>query len=325
VTTVTIVASLPSVRLGLADMLASHGHTVVAEDDTSDAGVWVLDAPAPPALDALTAQRYSDSPRAAVVLSDDAGMANQLARAGLRGWAVLGRDADADQLDLAVRSAEAGLVLLDLPLAVTSLSLPQLAAGGPAQAIDPLTARELQVLQLVAQGLPNKGIARRLGISENTAKFHVASLCGKLGASSRTEAVTLAARRGLILLERSERVFLCSRKFSNFLPRGQPLDPAGGRGRLKRATTSGGAAAKSSSSRNVFTLRDVCRAEAGHVRTDLSGGPARSRASFYPPWGESRNFRLLKKTRSKCYAGVGTIGAGSSDGMVPSATGRPMG
>jgi DNA-binding NarL/FixJ family response regulator len=55
-------------------------------------------------------------------------------------------------------------------------------------------------LQLVAQGLPNKGIARQLGISENTAKFHVASLTGKLGASSRTEAVTLAARRGLILL-----------------------------------------------------------------------------------------------------------------------------
>ena len=56
------------------------------------------------------------------------------------------------------------------------------------------------VLNLVGQGLPNKGIARRLGISENTAKFHVASLCGKLGASSRTEAVTIAARRGLILL-----------------------------------------------------------------------------------------------------------------------------
>jgi DNA-binding NarL/FixJ family response regulator len=106
---------------------------------------------------------------------------------------------DADQLDLAVRSAEAGLVLLDLPLAATSLALPA-AIGAPAQIMEPLTARELQVLQLVAQGLPNKGIARRLGISENTAKFHVASLSGKLGASSRTEAVTLAARRGLILL-----------------------------------------------------------------------------------------------------------------------------
>src|SRR5690348_3885267 len=182
-------------------MLASHGHTVLAEDDGLDAGaaVWVLDAPAAPALDALASQRYSDTPRAAVVLSDDAGMANALARAGLRGWAVLARDADGDQLDLAVRSAEAGLVLLDLPVAATSLSAVGMVAA-PAQTTEPLTARELQVLQLVAQGLPNKGIARRLGISENTAKFHVASLCGKLGASSRTEAVTLAARRGLILL-----------------------------------------------------------------------------------------------------------------------------
>jgi DNA-binding NarL/FixJ family response regulator len=197
---VSIVAGLPSVRLGLADMLASHGHNVLPEDDPADgAAVWVLDSPTAPALDALTAQRYSDSPRAAVVLSDEPGMANQLARAGLRGWACLARDTDADQLDLAVRSAEAGLVLLDLPLAATSLALPALAAG-TVEGIEPLTARELQVLQLVAQGLPNKGIARRLGISENTAKFHVASLCGKLGASSRTEAVTLAARRGLILL-----------------------------------------------------------------------------------------------------------------------------
>lgn len=200
----TIVAGLPSVRLGLADMLAGHGHTVLAEDDPGDGAstVWVLDAPSTPALDALSAQRYSDSPRAAVVLSDEPGMANQLARAGLRGWAVLGRDADADQLDLAVRSAEAGLVLLDLPLVATSLAIGSAVvagAAGPA-AMEPLTARELQVLQLVAQGLPNKGIARRLGISENTAKFHVASLCGKLGAASRTEAVTLAARRGLILL-----------------------------------------------------------------------------------------------------------------------------
>ncbi|HEX8967735.1 MAG TPA: response regulator transcription factor [Chloroflexota bacterium] len=196
---VTIVATLPSIRLGLADMLASHGHTLVAEDDVSDSTVWVLDAPGVPALDALTAQRYSDAPRAAVVLSDEPGMPGLLARAGLRGWACLARDVDADQLDLAVRSVDAGLVLLDLPLAATSLAMPA-AAAAAVQAIEPLTARELQVLQLVAQGLPNKGIARRLGISENTAKFHVASLCGKLGASSRTEAVTLAARRGLILL-----------------------------------------------------------------------------------------------------------------------------
>jgi len=179
-------------------MLTSHGHTLVSEDDPAEATVWLLDEPNLPTLDALSASRYSDTPRAAVVLSDEVSMPAQLAKAGLRGWACLARDADGDQIDLAVRSADAGLVLLDLPLATTSLSAPVAVAA--VQGTEPLTARELQVLQLVAQGLPNKGIARRLGISENTAKFHVASLCGKLGASSRTEAVTLAARRGLILL-----------------------------------------------------------------------------------------------------------------------------
>jgi DNA-binding NarL/FixJ family response regulator len=199
---VSIVAALPSVRLGLAEMLTAHGHTLVGIEDepAPDGTVWLLDEPNAPALDALTAQRYSDAARAAVVLSDEPGMAAQLARAGLRGWACLARDADPEQLDLAVRAAEAGLVLLDLPVATTSLTQPAAVALAGGGAAEPLTARELQVLQLVAQGLPNKGIARRLGISENTAKFHVASLCGKLGASSRTEAVTLAARRGLILL-----------------------------------------------------------------------------------------------------------------------------
>jgi DNA-binding NarL/FixJ family response regulator len=182
-------------------MLTAHGHAVVGDDESAEAAVWILDAPTLAAFDALTALRYSDTPRAAVILSDDPGQPAQLARAGLRGWACLARDVDADQLDLAVRSADAGLVLLDLPLAATSLAAgatPVVAEAPPGS--DPLTARELQVLQLVAQGLPNKGIARQLGISENTAKFHVASLTGKLGASSRTEAVTLAARRGLILL-----------------------------------------------------------------------------------------------------------------------------
>jgi DNA-binding NarL/FixJ family response regulator len=61
-----------------------------------------------------------------------------------------------------------------------------------------LTARELDVLRLLAEGLPNKAIAARLGISDQTVKFHVASIGGKLGARNRTDAVRLAIRRGLI-------------------------------------------------------------------------------------------------------------------------------
>jgi len=63
-----------------------------------------------------------------------------------------------------------------------------------------LTERELEVLKLLAQGMPNKEIASQLVISERTAKFHVSSIMGKLGATNRTEAVSLAAQKGLITL-----------------------------------------------------------------------------------------------------------------------------
>jgi DNA-binding NarL/FixJ family response regulator len=66
--------------------------------------------------------------------------------------------------------------------------------------IESLTTRELEVLELVAEGLPNKTIAARLGISDQTVKFHVASIAGKLGAANRTDAVRRAVRHGLIAL-----------------------------------------------------------------------------------------------------------------------------
>ena len=70
----------------------------------------------------------------------------------------------------------------------------------PLPPAEPLTARELQVLRLLAEGLANKAIAQRLAISEHTVKFHVNAIMGKLGADSRTEAVVRASRLGLILL-----------------------------------------------------------------------------------------------------------------------------
>jgi DNA-binding NarL/FixJ family response regulator len=65
---------------------------------------------------------------------------------------------------------------------------------------EPLTPREVQVLELLAEGLSNKTIAGRLGISDQTVKFHVAAIAGKLGAANRTDAVRRAVRRGLITL-----------------------------------------------------------------------------------------------------------------------------
>ena len=73
-------------------------------------------------------------------------------------------------------------------------------ASADIDVVDALTAREVQVLELLAEGLPNKAIAERLRISDQTVKFHVSSIAGKLGAANRTDAVRRAVRRGLITL-----------------------------------------------------------------------------------------------------------------------------
>ncbi len=73
-------------------------------------------------------------------------------------------------------------------------------ATDPEPLVDSLTAREVEVLELLAEGLPNKAIALSLYISDQTVKFHVAQICGKLGAVNRTDAVRLALRRGLVTI-----------------------------------------------------------------------------------------------------------------------------
>jgi two-component system, NarL family, response regulator YdfI len=101
----------------------------------------------------------------------------------------------------AIEAAAAGFVVLDggglEGLLQTAAAVSIRGANNLAEA---LTPREVEVLRLVAAGLGNKEIASRLGISEHTVKFHVASVMGKLGASSRTEAVTLGIRHGLVMI-----------------------------------------------------------------------------------------------------------------------------
>jgi len=133
-----------------------------------------------------------------VLLARDQRASTALAAAGLPGWAQLSPDAGLEQLRAAVQAVAQGLVAVPhehWPAAREPLQL----AAGDGQA-EPLTAREQEVLELVAEGLSNKLIARRLQISEHTVKFHVSSVYAKLGAASRTEAVSHAARRGLITL-----------------------------------------------------------------------------------------------------------------------------
>jgi NarL family two-component system response regulator YdfI len=110
--------------------------------------------------------------------------------------AVLPRDASAGELLAAIAAVGAGLVALH-PDALRRAPRPVRAEPDPGQ---PLTVREVEVLGMLAEGLGNKAIASRLGISTHTAKFHVASILSKLGAGSRTEAVTIGMRRGLVAI-----------------------------------------------------------------------------------------------------------------------------
>jgi DNA-binding NarL/FixJ family response regulator len=115
-------------------------------------------------------------------------------RGGVR--AVLRRDASAEELAAAITATKAGLLALH-PDAVGGASAAT--AALPADATT-LTPRELEVLEMMAEGMRNRAIGVRLKISRHTVKFHVASLLTKLGVRSRTEAVTAGVRQGLISL-----------------------------------------------------------------------------------------------------------------------------
>jgi two-component system, NarL family, response regulator YdfI len=140
-----------------------------------------------------------------VVLADDA-LTQEALRRGAR--SVLPRESTPEEIVAAVVAAAAGLVALRPEMVELMIGNdPRLrpfdstrpgSADGFAE--DALTPREIEVLNLVAEGAANKEIAGRLHISEHTVKFHVASILSKLGAASRTEAVVLGVRRGLILL-----------------------------------------------------------------------------------------------------------------------------
>jgi DNA-binding NarL/FixJ family response regulator len=111
--------------------------------------------------------------------------------------AILLRESAPTTVVAAIGALAQGLVVVDPALLPAGFGLPAVTTD---DLIEPLTARELEVLQAVAQGLSNKLIARDLSISEHTVKFHLNAILGKLGAQSRTDAVVRATRAGLIRL-----------------------------------------------------------------------------------------------------------------------------
>ena len=201
---VFVAARTGAEREGLRARLGGPGIDVVGDGlrpDDAPAGADVVVVGDAELLSAAVGLLAEPVARSIVALADDDRPARTLRVMPLRGWAVVPRDTPADELRTAVVAAAQGFTVVPATLATRLLAAHAAASGEAlAELPEPLTPREREVLELLALGLSNRQIAERLGISEHTAKFHVASVSGKLGASSRTEAVSLGVRRGLTTL-----------------------------------------------------------------------------------------------------------------------------
>jgi two-component system, NarL family, response regulator YdfI len=207
---VFLIAPPGALRERLEELLDSADAAMIGRADdvellddelTGEAEVLLLDATSAALEETLEALQQARLLRTArlVLLVDQASpdSVNRAIRAGVRG--ILPAEVAVDQLRAALEAVACGLVAIH-PSEIQALRTAATSSSDFLEAVEPLTARERDVLQMLSQGLGNKEIASRLKISEHTVKFHVASLLGKLGASTRTEAVSVALRRGLILL-----------------------------------------------------------------------------------------------------------------------------
>ncbi len=197
----------PVVRAGLRGLLADQGDVEVVGEATSADALDVLGAELRADVILLewtetdvghaASADGTDVPILLMGALGNQGSLSALLATGARGFLL--QDASGEEVAEAARAVARGLVVVDAALATAALS-PQPVSIMEDGVDGPLTDRERQVLELMAEGLPNKTIAQRLGISEHTVKFHVGSLLAKLEAASRTEAVAVALRRGLLAL-----------------------------------------------------------------------------------------------------------------------------
>jgi DNA-binding NarL/FixJ family response regulator len=208
-TRVLVVAPTPSQAADLAALVRAGGLAVVGERQHLDgrSSIGALDVIVVAAGMPILGEAGSGEVPGVVIVGADRVLAERLARDGARAVGIVHADADAATVCAAIMAVAMGLSVHppDMPD-------PETLAGGrrssapdsDAEALDrlmepePLTAREVDVLDSLAQGLSNRAIAGRLGISEHTVKFHLASIFGKLDVTTRIGAVRRALRRGLI-------------------------------------------------------------------------------------------------------------------------------
>lgn len=197
---VGVVAASMAMRVGLREVINSLPEMTTFEtaariEDLPENGLDVLVIVLPAGLGS------GSSTCAVLYLTDESAALLDLPRQGGPAWGALPVDVSEGELQAGIRALAEGL-WVGAPALVGQLMVrkPVLESDEADSPFQVLTARESEVLQLTAEGLANKQIALRLGISEHTIKFHLSSLYAKLGVSSRTEAIRVGVRRGLVVL-----------------------------------------------------------------------------------------------------------------------------
>jgi DNA-binding NarL/FixJ family response regulator len=213
---VLVEASSPELHAEIADLLRDHSQLRLIENGSGAAAgdesrpqpgvvIVAVDAQGEAGFDSFDWEAGGWNAAGVPVILLVENLARRIWEAlpsGVR--AVLPRNVTAAELMGAIEAVAAGLYVfhpsdVDSPLMLRPREA-EASADLAEPLVEPLTPREIEVLQLLSEGLGNKEIASRLNISEHTAKFHVASIMGKLGAASRTEAVTLGIRHGLLMI-----------------------------------------------------------------------------------------------------------------------------
>ena len=212
-TSVAIVTASKLLRNSIIDLIAADSELDVVDQTSSleqltDRG-WrsdvILLAHDAPGTE-ITNWIDSNTPPEAhgiLVLGADAGLGRLLANAEVEAWGLLDSDADADEILAAVLAIASGLIVIspDYEAVFKDRDRRTVVSNTDSlAAIEPLTARETEVLEHLAMGRSNRQIASLLTISTHTVKFHISSVYGKLGAANRAEAVKIGLQQGYLSL-----------------------------------------------------------------------------------------------------------------------------
>jgi DNA-binding NarL/FixJ family response regulator len=208
---VAVVSPAIAIRAGLRTLLAEAEHIDIVNEAASldeigversgvDVIVW---APASPVDTSRLAASFDemgdDDATALLCVYDDVHLTENLAQLHLRAWGVLDSEATQPELIASIQALSEGLSLVD-PSWLRQQLKKKIHADRQDEVLEALTARETEILQLLALGLTNKQIASRLKISTHTVKFHISAIYTKLGTTNRVETVNVGLKRGLIVL-----------------------------------------------------------------------------------------------------------------------------